>query len=290
MEKKKLLLVAISVGVFLVVVIGAAILAFPSGKGAETASASVRPAGQGAINGPAYGLPPNGPAAFSGTAGQIPPFTGAAQGVQGNAAQGNAAPGAPAIPPGPASVDAAEMVRNREDLQGIKSPPGSRTFQENNFYINSGESGKAAVEKREGESPTVIVSVPRPSAAAVPDTPPAGKALSASAKPAPAPAAKPASPAPAKPAAAPVRDAKPRDSYWVQTGSFSVQTRAEGARELLAAKGIASVIENRDMDGKTWFRVRVGPYTSQKEADYWLSLIKNIQGFEGSQVWKNRRL
>jgi DedD protein len=284
MEKKKLLLVAISVGVFLVVVIGAAILAFPPGGGTETAS--LRPAGQGTITGPAYGLPPNGPgAAFPG--GQVPPFTGAVQGAP--AAQGNAAPGTPAIPPGPASVDAAEMVRNREDLQGIKSPPGSRTIQENNFYINSGESGKAVVEKAEGESPRVIVSVPRPSAAAVPDTPPAGKALAASSKPAAPPAsARPAAPPPAKPA--PARDAKPRDSYWVQTGSFSVQTRAEGARELLAAKGIASVIENRDMDGKTWFRVRVGPYTSQKEADYWLSLIKNIQGFEGSQVWKNRSL
>jgi DedD protein len=186
-------------------------------------------------------------------------------------------------------VDAAEMIRNREDLQGIKAPPGSQAIQENNFYINSGEPGKAALEKK-GDTSTVIVSVPRPSAAAVPDTPPAGKAVSAPARPKPQAAPAPAKPgSPAKPAAAPA-PAKPRDSYWVQTGSFSLQTRAEGARELLAARGIASVIENRDVDGKTWFRVRVGPYTSQNEADYWLSLIKNIQGFEGSQVWKNRRL
>jgi hypothetical protein len=30
--------------------------------------------------------------------------------------------------------------------------------------------------------------------------------------------------------------------------------------------------------------VRVGPYTSQAEADYWLSLIKMLEGFEDSQV------
>jgi DedD protein len=174
------------------------------------------------------------------------------------------------------------MAKNREDLQGIKSPPGSQTIQENNFYIN----GAGAPERKAPETAPVIVSVPRPSAVAVPDVPPAGKALPAAApsRPKAAPAA---APAPAKPAP----QAKPaRDSYWVQTGSFSAQARAEGARELLAAKGIASVIENRDVDGKTWFRVRVGPYTSQNEADYWLSLIKNIQGFEGSQVWKSRSL
>ena len=55
-------------------------------------------------------------------------------------------------------------------------------------------------------------------------------------------------------------------------------------KESLASKGIASVIENRVMDGTTYYRVRVGPYTSKNEADYWLSLIKSINGFEDSQV------
>jgi DedD protein len=55
----------------------------------------------------------------------------------------------------------------------------------------------------------------------------------------------------------------------------------------LAAKGITSLIENRDVEGKTFFRVRVGPYTSQNEADYWRELIKSIGGFEESQVWRS---
>jgi DedD protein len=33
--------------------------------------------------------------------------------------------------------------------------------------------------------------------------------------------------------------------------------------------------------------VRVGPYTSQNEADYWLALIKSIDGFGESQIWQN---
>jgi DedD protein len=74
------------------------------------------------------------------------------------------------------------------------------------------------------------------------------------------------------------------NDYWVQTGAFSTIARAEGVKDTLSAKGIISIIENREVDGKTVFRVRVGPYTSQNEANYWLSLIKSISGFEDSQV------
>jgi DedD protein len=78
------------------------------------------------------------------------------------------------------------------------------------------------------------------------------------------------------------------DTYWVQTGSFSTQNKAEGVKEVLASKGITSIVENRDVNGTLFYRVRVGPYTSSNEADYWLSLIKTINGFEDSQVWKSQ--
>ncbi|MCL1930397.1 MAG: SPOR domain-containing protein [Treponema sp.] len=70
----------------------------------------------------------------------------------------------------------------------------------------------------------------------------------------------------------------------MQTGAFSTKIRAEGAKESLASKGITSIIDNRDIDGKTWYRVRVGPYTSETEANYWLALVKSIDGFGDSQV------
>jgi DedD protein len=118
--------------------------------------------------------------------------------------------------------------------------------------------------------------------------PAAPKPAAPAAKPAAAPAAKTA-PAPkpavtAKPAAS-----KPQQDYWVQTGAFSAKIRAEGAKESLADKGITSIIDDREVDGKTWYRVRVGPYTSETEARYWLALVQSIEGFDGSQVRSDLR-
>jgi len=78
------------------------------------------------------------------------------------------------------------------------------------------------------------------------------------------------------------------DDFWVQAGSFSTIARAEGVKDTLANKGITSIIENRVLDGTTYYRVRVGPYTSKNEADYWLGLIQSINGFESSQVWQSQ--
>jgi DedD protein len=65
--------------------------------------------------------------------------------------------------------------------------------------------------------------------------------------------------------------------------------RAEDAKELLASKGFVSIIENREIDGRTWYRVRLGPYTSENEANYWLALVKSIDGFSDSQVRQTTR-
>jgi DedD protein len=158
------------------------------------------------------------------------------------------------------------------------------------------------------ENPQVTITVPAPRTVAVPATPvdraqePAPATTApvkvTPAKVAPAPAEKPASvakettkPATAKPVATktPVETGKTEtpklsNNYWVQTGAFSTQVRAEGAKESLASKGITSVIDNRDIDGKTWYRVRVGPYLSETEANYWLALVKTIDGFADSQI------
>jgi DedD protein len=75
--------------------------------------------------------------------------------------------------------------------------------------------------------------------------------------------------------------------WWVQTNSYSNKSFADRSKELLAGKGIASVITNAVVGGKTYYRVRVGPYTSRSEADYWLSLIKTIEGMENSQIWQS---
>ena len=60
--------------------------------------------------------------------------------------------------------------------------------------------------------------------------------------------------------------------------------RAEDAKELLASNGLVSIIENRVIDGRTFYRVRLGPYTSEREANHWLAIVKTIDGFGESQV------
>jgi DedD protein len=241
-EKKKLILVAVTVGVFLVILISAAILI----------------------------LTPKVPA--------------------GGAAFSSARP----ISPGQqASMDALETLRNGGAVQGIQTPPNAGDIQGSEFHI-SGET--APIETSGTAAPSQItINVPKPSTAAVPDvsveTAPRSRTESPAQKPAPvaaAPAKKPASSTPvasSKPAASSAKPAQTKhNDYWVQTGAFTAKVRAEGVKETLAEKGITSIIENREVDGKTWDRVRVGPYTSETEANYWLALVKSIDGFTDSQV------
>ena len=158
------------------------------------------------------------------------------------------------------------------------------------------------------QSNVTTITVPAPRSYAIPDTPPVRQAAKAkpatvqaaeapkevkqqTAKPAVAaakPAAAAAKPVAAKPAAEKPKTAKTYDNsnFWIQTGAFTTIKYAEGAKDYLAARGIMSIIEDPVINGKTWYRVRVGPYTTRDEANYWLALVKSIDGFAASQVWE----
>jgi cell division septation protein DedD len=120
-------------------------------------------------------------------------------------------------------------------------------------------------------------------------TPPA-VADAASAAPAATPSAvKPAAAAPAatKPAAAPA--AKPAATasgpqYWIQTGSYRSQTRAEELSQMLAAKGLAGRVFSFAQADATYFRVRIGPYANKQEAEKFLAIVRKIQGLEASYI------
>jgi DedD protein len=251
-EVKKLLLVAVSVGIFLVIIIGAAILILtPKVQQDNTAFSSSRPV----------------------PAGQAQP--------------GNA--------------DPSEYIRKSDRILGIQpSPVTDVDVQETNtaveniprdrdrFTVNVLKPSDTAVPNASEPS---VPAANKPAVTATPAKPaekPAEKpAASTTAKPAPVAkptsATKPAAPA-AKPTAIPAISAKTRNDFWVQTGAFTAIVRAEDAKEILASKGITSIIENRQIDGLTWYRVRLGPYTSENEAKYWLALVQSIDGFSGSQV------
>jgi len=155
------------------------------------------------------------------------------------------------------------------------------------------------------QSNVTTLTVPAPRSVAVPDAVVSPARQTSKAKPvAEAPkevkapvAAKPAAekPVAAKPPAAKTDAGKPKTAktydsskYWIQTGAFSTITYAEGAKDYLEARGIKSIIEDPVINGKTWYRVRVGPYTTRDEANYWLALVKSIDGFASSQVWEAR--
>ena len=328
MEKKKLLLVAISVGVFLTIVIGAAILVFsPKSSGDGAAIGNIVAGNRSPFFGgtpPAPLAPPAPPAPPAAVA--VPPVPIAAgTGINVTVTETPAAVPPPAVQSTvpaavpPTALDAAEPARNPSVVQNIQRPPAATAIQETNFYINGAQPTETyRIEKTEGESTArVTINVPRPAGAAVPNTPSQNRSTDAdrapvenrsapspakpAPKPAPAPAAAPAKPAttPAKPAATPAKPApaakpavqSPRPAqtktytdYWVQTGAFKFKANADGVKETLATRGITSIIENRVIDNETVYQVRVGPYTSENEAKYWLKLVQAINGFEKSEV------
>ncbi|GHU25138.1 hypothetical protein FACS1894172_14080 [Spirochaetia bacterium] len=77
------------------------------------------------------------------------------------------------------------------------------------------------------------------------------------------------------------------NNYWVQAGSFEFQTFAERAKEELKMNGITNtVIEKKVLDSTTWFRLRIGPYNSQQEADRSRDFVRLVKGFEESMTFE----
>jgi DedD protein len=223
MEKKKLLLVSVSTGIFLMLILGASILVF-SPRTVAPASSSRE---------------------------IIPPGNSAARGTAA------AEPGLPRTAAGKPEADPVPVVTIIAAPAEPVAPP-------------------ANIETRAAEEPKTEP-VQKPVAAAAPVQKPAVTA---------APVQKPVQrPAAAAPVAQPAP--KPPAAYWVQAGSYTLKSGADKAKASLSERGLVSVIFDNEVQGKTYYRVRIGPYVSQAEADYWLRLVKAINGYEKSQVWKS---
>ena len=75
--------------------------------------------------------------------------------------------------------------------------------------------------------------------------------------------------------------------FWVQVAAYSNKKTAENARSVLSDKKINSDIYTyEDAKSKLFYRVRVGPFTTKSEAEYWQSKIVEIAEFSkaGSYV------
>ncbi|MCQ2586475.1 MAG: SPOR domain-containing protein [Treponema sp.] len=74
--------------------------------------------------------------------------------------------------------------------------------------------------------------------------------------------------------------------YWVQVASYSTKKAAESARDILQNNKInADIFTYQDSTGTIYFRVRVGPYTTKSEAEYWMNKIIEIKDFAKSGAY-----
>ncbi len=72
--------------------------------------------------------------------------------------------------------------------------------------------------------------------------------------------------------------------FYIQAGSFSTLANAERAQQMLADKDIRSIIETRNINGKTWYRLLVGAYASKDEANRFKPTVQAVKGFENAMI------
>jgi cell division protein FtsN len=159
------------------------------------------------------------------------------------------------------------------------SPSGDQ--QTMHFYIGEGSppSGGTAGAPPAGQAPAgQAPGTQAPASPLAPVTAPAAPLAPVS-----APAVQAARPRTTKPVIA-TRPAKKTAEYWIQTGSYKSQSKAEELVTLLEGKGLGSRMFSYNSKNDTFYRVRVGPYTNKGEADKFLALVKKVQGLETSYV------
>ena len=180
------------------------------------------------------------------------------------------------------------------DLNSLKATPnnGNGIIAKNEMTANQISTNRLSEPKSyEEQNVAENYYTPAPVTKAAPEKP-APKAT-ATAKAAPKTTAKPASstavakaPAPkvatAKKVAAAAK--KTPDSFWVQAAAYTSKRNADEARTTLESNKIPSeVFTFTDSNGKTFYRVRVGPYITKSEAEYWQTRIAMIDKFASAK-------
>jgi cell division protein FtsN len=62
-----------------------------------------------------------------------------------------------------------------------------------------------------------------------------------------------------------IADATQGPEYWLQTGAYKNQDEAQRQKAMLAMQGLEALISEREVEGATLWRVRVGPFAGQGE-------------------------
>lgn len=79
---------------------------------------------------------------------------------------------------------------------------------------------------------------------------------------------------------------KSYDSYSVQVASYDTLSKAEKERSYLKSKSYDAYIDRATVNGRSYFRVRIGPVASKKKAAELLDEIQSESRYSGSYMVK----
>ena len=300
MEQKKTLWIIAAVSVFLLVVMGAAMILYNPSAGASRKVASIKPVEKTAQTQTqsSSGWTNSTPVEPAGTSspqvtdmfvvsenttvldlGQTNASTAAAPENQSttidlNALKRELAADAALSQTNPQNINITVNVSDKNNTAKVEEPPVVLTTE---YYT-----GKAK-EAEEFEKATAVKKTEAAVAKAEPAKPAAKSAGPAKA---PSTSSGTAKAAPAKTTTATTKAAAVT-RFWVQVAAYSNKKTAENARSVLSDKKINSDIYTyEDNKSKLFYRVRVGPFTTKSEAEYWQSKIVEISDFSkaGSYV------
>jgi cell division septation protein DedD len=83
-----------------------------------------------------------------------------------------------------------------------------------------------------------------------------------------------------------INEKKPFNSYAVQVASYDTLSKAEHEKSLLKSKRYDAYIDKSLVNGKNYFRVRIGPVASSKKAYELLAEIQKDSRYTGSYMIK----
>lgn len=275
MEQKRVLWIIAAVGVFLLVVLGAALILYsPTTKANETLAYTNKDSSNGWIS-----LSPSTP----------------------SLAKTNVSPSLPneqkdgAVAEIDSSVSVDDDKNEKAKIDNLTLYAGNATIYSENTKID----GKIPEFQVQPVSPVVNMTIDVTSDAiqakkaevAKTDAIKAEKLTEVSEKPTKKASQTVTKKTQAKPATKPsatatAKKATEKTQFWVQVTALTSRKNADSVRETLGENKItADVFTYTDARGRLFYRVRVGPYTTKSEAEYWQAKITNIADFKNNQSY-----
>jgi cell division protein FtsN len=289
MEQRRTLWIIAAVGIFLLVVLGAALILYsPTAHSTQTIAAIApveKPASNGWVSDPESSFQPQTASdqTYVQTTTPTPAETPAA----------SAEPSSPDTTQGVTKVGDMTVIAQNATIYGLEKKYPADTAQDGSTMIDlntlktapavssevtpQNDISAKAIEtvKQTARTEPVKKSVAKPVKKAVPKARVPKKKV-----------AKETPKAAAKPAPKTVKRTATVTQFWVQAAAFTNKKSADDARTILDNNKIpADVFTYKDNKGRMFYRVRIGPYTTKSEAEYWRTRIVQIAEFKNTQSY-----